>query len=318
MNAENFNFSEKGLEEVYKKVMLLMYNVANFYLEYKKEEDKEFKESDDIMDLWILSRTEELRRTVENHMEKYDLIKTCNEIKRYIDDLSTWYVRNTRDRFNEEDGYAAKTLRYVLEKFVKIIAPIMPFVAEKIYQGINNGGSVHLESYPIKDKFENSNINVKMEKLREQVSAALKIRDQNQVGIKWPLAKAKISNNDYSEEYLEIFKREVNVKEVELVNERNFVELDLKMTKELECEGFAREICRKIQATRKKLGMTKNDRVEIAINLEMKDFLSSNIELIKERVGASKIAFKEDSSKYDYSEEGKIREKNYSFKLKKL
>jgi isoleucyl-tRNA synthetase len=170
MNAENFNFSEKGLEEVYKKVLLLLYNVSNFYCEYKKDSDKDFKEPENLMDLWILSRTEELRRVVEERMENYDLIKACNEIRKFIDDLSTWYVRNVRDRFNEGDEYVGKTLRYVLEKLVKIIAPILPFSAEKIYRDMNGNSSVHLEEYPMKDNFENTNMNVKMDKLRNQVS----------------------------------------------------------------------------------------------------------------------------------------------------
>ena len=115
MNADNFNFSEKGVEEVYKKVILLLYNLNNFYSEYKIVK-KINKEKLEITDKWILSRLEETGLNVTEDMESYNTIKSCEELRKFIDDLSTWYVRLNRERFNEEDKLAPKILKEILKK----------------------------------------------------------------------------------------------------------------------------------------------------------------------------------------------------------
>ena len=216
MNAENFNFSEKGLEEIYKKVIVLLYNVSNFYQDYQRTGDQNYKKSSNLMDKWIIALTDELLILVENRLENYDTVKACAAVRRYIDNLSTWYVRNSRNRFNNNDATARKTLRYVLEKVVKILAPIIPFATEKIWQDMNSKNkSVHLEDYPKTDNsYNDAAFLEKMEFIRIQVSNALRQRDKENKPLKWPLAKAWIADNNYDKELVEIFKRETNIKEV--------------------------------------------------------------------------------------------------------
>lgn len=322
MNADNFNFSEKGMEEVYKKIMVIFYNVGKFYSEYQKDGDEKFEESDNLMDKWILSLTETLSNEVKENLEEYNTVKACSSIKKYLDDLSTWYVRNSRDRFNEGDEKARKTLRYVLEKLTRILAPIIPFASEKIYQDINGKDkSVHLESWPESDGFWNdSSFLQKMHLIRLQVSEALRLRDQNKVPLKWPLALAEISDNNYSEDFLEIFKKETNVKEIRFLREsvsNADVKLDLNLTPELEAEGYARELSRKIQAARKNLGLNKEDSISLKIYCpELEKVFSSQISLIKERTGSNTadIVDKE-SDLTDNKEQFKIKENTGFFSI---
>jgi len=327
MNAENSNFSQKGIEETYKKITVLLYNISNFYQNYQQPQDSGLRTQDSLhlMDKWIISKTEELNSTVQEALEKYDTIKACTAIKTYINDLSTWYIRNSRDRFNDNDKTARKTLRYVLEKITKILAPILPFATEKIYQDIaGKKESVHLQDYPkTNQKLIDKNLNSQMELAREIVSLGLRERDKNQIGIKWPLSKATItSQNKPSKEMQEIIKKELNVKQIDsrltTHDSRLSVILDVKITEELETEGFAREISRKIQATRKKANLVKTDKIELEISSEFNDKLKTQIDFIQERVGAKTISLDKSGKKFSHSEEGKIKGKTFSTKFNKL
>jgi len=320
MNADNSNFSEKGLEEVYRKVLVLLYNVANFYSEYKQDSDKDYKESKNLMDKWIVSRTEELTKEVESNLKEYNTVKACSTTREYLEDLSTWYVRTSRDRFNDEDLEARRTLRFVLERIIRVLAPIIPFATEKIYQDLNgNKSSVHLEDYPkANEKKINKEVTEKMALLRAQVSDALRQRDQSGIGIKWPLPKVTLLDNEYTKEHLEILKNELNVKEIELKKGKDQeVKLDTTLTPKLEAEGYAREITRKVQAARKTANFVKSESIDLEITSEFSKELESFESFIKERVGAKKLTFKESSKKYPHAEEGKIKGKSYRIRFDK-
>ncbi|MDH3352847.1 MAG: isoleucine--tRNA ligase [Nanoarchaeota archaeon] len=322
VSADNFNFSEKGLEETYKKVTIILYNISNFYQDYQQKGDEDYKKSDNIMDKWIISRTEELNSIVEEYLKEYNTIKACAFIKKYIDDLSTWYVRNSRDRFNDNDENARKTLRYVLEKTTKILAPLIPFVTEKIYQDMNGKEkSVHLEDYPkANEKLINKKLKEEMETTRNIVSTALRERDRAHIGIKWPLAKATIESPiEPNKELNEVIKEELNIKKIIYKKSEEFkITLDTDITPELEAEGFARELSRKIQAARKKAELVKSESIELEISSEFDNKLKSQLDFIKERVGAKKISLEKSKKEFNHSEEGKIKNKSFFIQFNKL
>lgn len=293
MNADNFNFSEKGVDEIYKKVILLLYNVNNFYSMYKTKENWGKEKLRDI-DKWIISRINETGIFVEEQYKKYNTIKVCDSIRNFVEDLSTWYVRVNRDRFNDGDKTAQKVLREVLDKLSKIIAPIMPFIAEKIYQTLNSEKeSVHLSDWPKFDmKKVNGKIQEKMFEAREIVSKGLRERDRAGIGLKWPLQKVSVPEADFSEEILNLIKQELNVKEIKL-GKTDEVKLDTNLTRDLEAEGYARELSRMVQAFRKKLGLNKKDFIDLYINTGEKfiKILDSEKENIKERTNSKILNF---------------------------
>jgi isoleucyl-tRNA synthetase len=326
MSAENFSFSERGLEEIYKKVIVLLYNVSNFYQDYQKDGDENYEVSDDLMDKWIVSRTEELNNIVERNLEIYNTVKACAFVRKYVEDLSTWYVRNSRDRFNNDDESARKTLRYVLEKISKILAPIIPFATEKIWRDMNGKDkSVHLEDYPkTNEDAINQTLITQMQAVRDIVSMGLRERDMTHIGLKWPLAKVEILSEKELDidAFQETIKEELNVKGIAFKtsaeNSGLTVSLDTNMTPELVAEGFAREISRKIQALRKKAGLVKSDAIELVISSEFNDKLESQTDFIKERVGAASISLAESSEEYENIDEGKIKGKTFKVQFKKL
>jgi len=297
MNAEDFNFSDKGVDEVYKKVILILYNTLRFYETVREKETGKKPKAKDPTDKWILSRLSEFGTNINSYLEEYNAIKACNEIRNFAEDLSTWYVRVNRERF-EEDKIARETLRYVLDETAKVIAPILPFTAEHLYQSLNgNKSSVHLEDYP---KFDKKEINLKlmgdMSNTRNIVSAGLRERDKIQIGLKWPLESANISSEsevDYGSK--ELIKNQLNVKEVYFNKGRNMnglsVELDTKMTPELEAEGYAREMSRQVQAFRKTLGLNKKDIIDLIIITDDKfnEMLKKEEKFIKERTNSKTL-----------------------------
>ena len=296
MNAEDINFSDKGVEEIYKKVILILYNTLKFY-EINKSEGKTKKPtSKDLTDKWIILRLNNLGRKVSDYLKDYNTIKACSEIRTFIDELSTWYIRVNRERF-EEEKTPREILRYVLENMSKIIAPITPFVAEEIYRTLNGkNNSVHLESYPEFKEIKESELIRDMNNVREIVSSGLSERDKVGIGLKWPLAKTVVdSPKKLDKGFIEIIKNQLNVKKVELKKSKNIsVKLDTKMTPDLESEGYARELSRQIQAFRKKLGLVKKDAVFSRIYVEdeeTKKMFESNKDFIKQRTNSKKIEF---------------------------
>jgi isoleucyl-tRNA synthetase len=302
MNADNMNFSDKQVEELYKKVILILSNTLRFYAQYPiKEEVKVKPDTENITDKWILTRLNQFTLNTKDYLENYNTIKACEEIKNFIDELSTWYIRLNRDRFNSEDKTPKKVLKYVLETFSKVAAPVLPFITERIYQTIHKNDSVHLQEYPKLNKDTNEKLISQMSSTREIVSLGLKARDQNQIGLKWPLVKATITcEQKQDKELQEIIKSQLNVKKLEFkVGKSSEVTLDTKLTPELEAEGFARELTRAIQAERKNKNLVKEDPIEVIINGDLDHTIEEYLEKSKEKIGAKKITYADKDKKLE-------------------
>ena len=147
------------------------------------------------------------------------------------------------------------------------------------------------------------------------VELGLAKRDEAKIGLRWPLAKAKIYGDLKLPEELEgIIVKQLNVKSVEIIKEKELrIELDTKMTPELEAEGFAREFARKVQAERKNAGLKKGDMIslKVACDKELKEILNRNIHFLLERTNSNKIDFvdgKMTGKPFDFA----IREKKIS------
>jgi isoleucyl-tRNA synthetase len=296
--GEDLNLNEKDFEISLRKNVMLLSNVCNFYKVADKIGLKKSKKN--ILDKWILSRLNQLIKNVTENMEKYDLPSATRTITEFIEDLSLVYIKLNRERFNNKDAVAIKTLEKILGELSKTIAPFMPFLAEKIWQEVtkknfeNENASVHLEKWP---KFDEKLIDEKLiediKKVTEIISLGLKERDKTKIGLKWPLSKAIVSGNlKLKKEFLEIIKTQLNVKKVEIrKGETTEVELDSTQTPELEAEGYARELSRQIQEFRKKLNLEKKDRIETVIiaDEEFKKILDRQKEFIKKRTNSKKL-----------------------------
>jgi len=276
--AENANFGYKNIGEVQRKVLIL-YNVYSFFNTYVKK--GEFGESNSIqieklnnvLDRWIFSKINHLINIVEFNLNNYNISKAVSLIEDFfINNLSLWYIRRSRKRFHElseaeildDRKIAIHILYYVLLNTAKIISPIMPFFTEKVYQDIKVDGmpeSIHLFDWPkVKENQTDLELEQKMDQVRNIVTLALAKRSAKSIKVRQPLATLKINSQKYKvleDEFLNVIKDEINVKEVLFDSEINEdVELDLNITEELKEEGKKREIIRFGNDLRREGGLT--------------------------------------------------------------
>ncbi len=272
MQAENLSFTERGVDEVAKKNIGRLVNVLEFYLLHAGDTPRDYK-SEYVLDKWILARTAALIAETTAGYEKYELDTANRPLTAFIDDLSVWYVRRSRERLkdNSDDKQAAlATLRYVLHSLSRVMAPSMPFLAEHIFQAVRESEdeeSVHLTAWPEVPllSYDPADVLTNMFVARAIVSEALEIRDSAGIKVRQPLARLHVPESSrLSSEYLALIAEEVNVKEVAAVGET--VVLDTTMSDELREEGVVRDALRLVQAARKEAKLNPKDHADLMIN----------------------------------------------------
>lgn len=276
MAAESLNFSEAGVREVFNKNMNTISNVLAFYKLFNDGEHSEH--SDNVLDIWIKARLDQLVEVTTKEMKAYRLIEATRPIQEFILDLSQWHVRRSRDRFkgtDEVDKAAARgTLKEVLLTLSKVMAPFTPFIAEMVYQEL--GGpeeSVHLDMWP--EVSENINLEVlaEMKEVRKTVELAMSLRKDKTIAIRvrQPLQTVSVSGVNFGEKYHFLLQDELNVKEVTTEVQKDWptkeennitVSLDTNLTDQLKQEGLVREVTRAINQYRKQNSLTPTDIVD--------------------------------------------------------
>lgn len=259
--GDNKSFVEKDLVTYKNKTLGILWNIYQYYQTYNRDKGHETRvKKHQILDQWITARLHLTIQLVTNHLEKYEITEAAREIMALIDDTSTWYLRRSRSR---QDKEFFVTISDILLMISKLIAPFMPFNADALFNKLNKNSeisSVHLENWPVEDeKLIDHKLLKDMASTREIVSQALKLRSEAGIKVRQPLSKLQIPNDKLQKELLELIKDEVNIK---LIVVGKKLELDTKITPELEKEGIAREIVRSIQDLRKQAGYAFNDKVD--------------------------------------------------------
>ena len=280
--AYNLRFGYKLAKETQRK-LLTLWNSYIFFQTYTSiEETRKQKatipKSKNILDKWINSRLNGLITQVAQSLENFDAVRTSSAIENFfINDLSLWYIRRSRKRFHpvaEQSSLrgkktrkeAVETLYYVLLTLAKMIAPMMPFLAEEIYLGLKTKDepqSIHLCDWPkYYEKAIDDNLEEKMRKVREIVTKILAKRTELGIKVRQPLQGLRITNYELrrEKELLELIKDEVNVKEITF---GKTLKLDTKITEELKEEGQVREFIRQVQQLRKNAELTPKDKIII-------------------------------------------------------
>jgi isoleucyl-tRNA synthetase len=285
VKGEDTAFSEKSLDEVTKKHFNRLYNVISLYDMYKDDATSLEVVSDDVLDVWAVALLQKTAATITTHLDRYEFDKATKPIGDFIEDLSVWYIRRSRDRFKSEDeverNKALSTTKYLLLEFSKLIAPFIPFLAEDMYQHMagefsHKKESVHLETWPQYEVQVGAHLALEqMAEVRKIVSLALEARSKGNIKVRQPLARLMLRTDERgiadNEEYLALVKDEVNVKEVILDSDiEEDVLLDITLTPELEQEGIAREVLRFIQEMRKKAGLSPKDSIMLTIETKVK------------------------------------------------
>ncbi|OQB93839.1 MAG: Isoleucine--tRNA ligase 2 [Parcubacteria group bacterium ADurb.Bin115] len=287
MQAENLNFTESGVQESLRKNVMTLWNVYRFYEIYAGEYDGREVTAENILDAWILAKLKVLNIEVTAAMEAYNLPKAMRPITEFIDELSTWYLRRSRERFKSEvesDKQAVLAMtRFVLLTLAKIMAPFMPFIAERLWQEVSGyklekrDESVHLQSWPNLGQLteEEEAVLANMQLARKGVELALSARDAAGIKIRQMLNSAEFTGGGkLAEQYFVLLSEELNVRSVSWQGGGGSLEvkLDTVITLELQREGNKREIIRTINSLRKEAGLTVADRIEILIESSEESF----------------------------------------------
>ncbi len=298
-------FSYRLMKEIVIPFLTILYNTNRYYHQLEKSKKTGMPM---VEDKWILSRLNSLIESVTKDLDNYFISDSFLKIQNFVvNDFSRGYIQMTRDREDTKE-----IIEECLKKISLLLAPFTPYISEYIYQNFSKQ-SIHFSEWSKADK---KKINKKLE---EEFGYSLKIieagmaeRDKLKIGLRWPLPKAVV----YFKEKRDIKKlepvilRQLNVKKIELKKgEEISVELDTSMNPELEAEGYAREISRKVQNFRKKLGFEKKDRINLLIvaDKELEKILEKNKDFIKERTGARKLEITKNIS--DIKNKNKVKEK---------
>lgn len=305
--GEDINFSEKSVSEISRKVNMLLYNVWSFYRMYEKGQAPLTKpDAVHVLDRWILAKLAELTSFVTTQLDNYNTVKAGKEVVEFINDLSTWYVRRSRDRFKEGGESSKEALAvfgYVLVETSKLLAPFMPYLSDFIFTNITGLESVHLTTWT---KINADEIDKKllrdMEVVREAVSVGHSARKELSLGVRQPLravfVQTKNTDSELDADLSELVIQELNIKQLDpsLVDKAGLrpetvktfsgtqavasLLIDIELTPELRSEGLARELERQIQDLRKKSGLQVGQLVDLYYNTQDPDLESALIGLV--------------------------------------
>jgi isoleucyl-tRNA synthetase len=298
IRGEDLSFSEKEVLELQRKNVGRLHNVLAMY-EMFQDGTKASDDSDHVLDRWIIARLNQLVAESTAGYKGYELDKATRPITDFIDDLSVWYLRRSRERLKGEDTEdkqrALATLRYTLRTLALVMAPVMPFYAEYLWQQVKEEGdaeSVHLGKWP-ESKPTDLVVVGEMSLVREFVTLALEARTKANIKVRQPLAALSLSI-EMAPEYAVVIADEVNVKEVRYASEQSErAVLDTTLTPELIAEGAVRELMRAVQERRKAAGLAPQDAVVLTVdtNEAGQAAIKAHEELLTKTVGASELLF---------------------------
>lgn len=272
VKGENVLFHDKGVEDVYKKLVSRLENVMSLYAMTKEGNVQASSSSSNLLDRWIISLLHKVIKDATSGYDKYALDEATRPIDQFIDDLSVWYVRRSRSRLKGDEGeeekrLAFETLAYVLSNLSLVVAPVMPFLAERLYALVKDTLStpklsVHLERWPRAGEV-NEEIISSMAKAREIVSLALMVRTKEGISVRQPLQKLSTSI-PVEKTYYYLILDEVNMKQIEInpdLPEKIYV--DATLTNELVREGDIRNLMRAVQDVRKEKALSPKDLISL-------------------------------------------------------
>ena len=222
-------FDHKALDEVVSKFYNTLKNTYTFFELYANTDnvdprtyDVKYEELDEI-DKWLLSKYNTLVKNVTDSYEEYDLNKVVKYLITFLnDDLSNWYIRRNRRRFWGSELDTSKKAVYkttydVLIGFLKLVAPIAPFITDDIYTNLTNEESIHLSDFPVYDESKvNEKIETRMDLVRDLISLGRNAREEAKIKVRQPISKAILDgkNEKLISDLVDLIKEELNVKEV--------------------------------------------------------------------------------------------------------
>ena len=251
LRGGNLIVTEEGIREAARQAILPAWNVWHFLSLYANSAtdggnrpegyQASFRyESTDPLDQYILAATGTMLREVRASLDDYNVSGATEAIRGYMETMTNWYIRRSRQRFFAEDTQALDTLYTVLEAFVRAAAPLMPMVAEEIWRGMTGGRSVHLTDYPDADLFPSGDaaeqLQDTMDLVRTIASSASSLRKGANRRVRLPLSELTVVVPEierFTQEFIDILADELNLKKIKLVDVANTSAEDFGISQQL-------------------------------------------------------------------------------------
>ncbi|MEY4174411.1 MAG: isoleucyl-tRNA synthetase, partial [Actinomycetota bacterium] len=225
LRGNDLEVTEEGIRDTVRQVILPIWNTWYFLSLYANAADTvgTFRtDSTDVLDRYILAKTHDLVSELTASMDEYDLFAACNSVRSFLDALTNWYVRRSRDRFWAGEQDAIDTLHTVLVLLMRALAPLLPLIAEEVHAGLTGEPSVHLADWPAAHSIPaDRDLVDAMDLARDVCNATLRLRKAHQLRVRQPLAGLSVAvpGSQRLQPFVELVADEVNVKRVDLTDD---------------------------------------------------------------------------------------------------
>ncbi len=229
--AQNLKFGYGPATEV-KRRLLRLWNSAWFFVTYANIEEFQPAYADLVdgpptgqpLDTWLVARTAQLVAEMTAAFDEYATPRATRAFEAFVDDLSNWYIRLSRRRFYSFDEAAFRTLWYALAQALRVVAPLMPFLADELWRNLVAGAcedapdSVHLAGWPTAEAPDMQLLS-EVAEVREVVELGRQVRAEENVKLRQPLRRASVYGSEAAARHADEIKEELRVKEVVLLDD---------------------------------------------------------------------------------------------------
>ncbi len=224
LRGGNLVVTEEGIRDGVRQVLIPLWNAWYFFALYTNAAGRDAQwsaDSPDELDRYLLARLRIFVGDVREELDRYDIASACDAVAGYVEILTNWYIRRSRDRFWAGSAEAIDTLYTTLEVLCRTVAPLLPLVSEEVWRGLTGERSVHLSDWPVVDNLpDDPELVARMERVREVCSAASSIRKAAGLRARQPLRSLTVATASAAElaPLVPVIAAEVNVREVVLTS----------------------------------------------------------------------------------------------------
>lgn len=229
LRGGNLIVTEQGIRDGVRQVILPLWNVYSFFTLYTNaanggsgyDAKLRYEGYRDTLDQYLLANTGDLVRSMTAQLDTYDISGACDSLRSYLDMLTNWYVRRSRQRFFDEDQDAFDALYTALETVTRAAASLLPLVSEEIWRGLTGGRSVHLADWPDADLFPaNPSLVEAMDRVQQICSTGSSLRKAANLRVRLPLQELTVvaPSTDALEGFAAVVADELNLRSVRLLD----------------------------------------------------------------------------------------------------
>jgi isoleucyl-tRNA synthetase len=247
LRGGNLIVTEQGIRDGVRQVMIPLWSAWSFFALYANTARggegyaaRRRTDSTDVLDRYLMAKLREFVETMQDQLDRYEIASACDTMRGFVDVLTNWYIRRSRDRFwggeTEESFAAFDTLWTALETVTRAIAPLLPLTTEEIWRGLTGERSVHLTDYPAAEELPaDHELVLAMDRSRDICSTGSSLRKARSLRARLPLARLTVvvPEAEALEPFRSIIQDELNVKSLELVDLSTASEADFGIAQRL-------------------------------------------------------------------------------------